>query len=55
MGNREVNYAENDNCVVRSELEIDKSNAAELAGKKVAVPLGTAAHYGKLAEKALNK
>ncbi len=43
-----VSYSENDNCVVRSELEIDKDSAAELAGKKVAVPLGTAAHYGFL-------
>jgi taurine transport system substrate-binding protein len=43
-----VSYADNDNCVVRSELEIDKMNAGELAGKKVAVPLGTAAHYGFL-------
>ena len=43
-----VSYAENDNCVVRSDLEIDKTNAGELAGKKVAVPLGTAAHYGFL-------
>lgn len=43
-----VSYADNDNCVVRSELEIDKENTAELAGKKVAVPLGTAAHYGFL-------
>ncbi|RME17648.1 MAG: taurine ABC transporter substrate-binding protein [Alphaproteobacteria bacterium] len=43
-----VSYADNDNCVVRSELEIDKNNAQELAGKKVAVPLGTAAHYGFL-------
>ncbi len=43
-----VSYADNDNCVVRSELEIDASNAGELAGKKVAVPLGTAAHYGFL-------
>ncbi|MSU89249.1 taurine ABC transporter substrate-binding protein [Rhodobacteraceae bacterium 2CG4] len=43
-----VSYADNDNCVVRSELEIDASNADELAGKKVAVPLGTAAHYGFL-------
>jgi len=43
-----VSYADNDNCVVRSALEIDKSNAGELAGKKVAVPLGTAAHYGFL-------
>ena len=43
-----VSYSENDNCVVNSALEIDKSSAGELAGKKVAVPLGTAAHYGFL-------
>ena len=43
-----VSYADNDNCVVRSDLEIDKTSASELAGKKVAVPLGTAAHYGFL-------
>lgn len=43
-----VSYAENDNCVVASGLEINKDSAAELAGKKVAVPLGTAAHYGFL-------
>ncbi len=47
-----VSYSENDNCVVRSELEIDKDSAGELAGKKVAVPLGTAAHYGFLAQMA---
>ncbi len=43
-----VSYAENDNCVVAAALEIDKDSVAELAGKKVAVPLGTAAHYGFL-------
>ena len=43
-----VSYADNDNCVVASALEIDKDSAGELAGKKVAVPLGTAAHYGFL-------
>ena len=43
-----VSYADNDNCVVAEALEIDKGNAGELAGKKVAVPLGTAAHYGYL-------
>ena len=43
-----VSYADNDNCVVASGLEIDKTSAGELAGKKVAVPLGTAAHYGFL-------
>ncbi len=46
-----VSYSDNDNCVVHSELEIDASNAAaELPGKKVAVPLGTAAHSGFLAQ-----
>ncbi|WP_299613232.1 ABC transporter substrate-binding protein [uncultured Tateyamaria sp.] len=45
-----VSYSENDNCVVASGLEIDKESASELAGKKVAVPLGTAAHYGFLSQ-----
>jgi len=43
-----VSYSDNDNCVVGTNQEIDKTNASELAGKKVAVPLGTAAHYGFL-------
>lgn len=43
-----VSYSENDNCVVASSLEIDKDSTSELEGKKVAVPLGTAAHYGFL-------
>ncbi len=43
-----VSYAENENCVVRSSLEIDKENVKELEGKQVAVPIGTAAHYGFL-------
>lgn len=43
-----VSYSDNDNCVVKADLEIDKNSASELAGKKVAVPLGTAAHYGFL-------
>ena len=43
-----VSYSDNDNCVVRTELEIDAENASELAGRRVAVPLGTAAHYGFL-------
>jgi taurine transport system substrate-binding protein len=33
---------------VRTDLEITKDNAAELAGKKVALPVGSAAHYGFL-------
>ncbi len=43
-----VSYSDNDNCVVHADLEVDKGSASELAGKKVAVPLGTAAHYGFL-------
>lgn len=43
-----VSYSDNDNCVVRADLEIDKDSASELNGKKVAVPLGTAAHFGFL-------
>jgi len=43
-----VSYAENDNCVVAEALEIDKTNAKELEGKKVGIPKGTAAHYGFL-------
>ena len=43
-----VTYDENDNCVVAAIHEIDKSSVAELAGKKVGVPIGTAAHYGFL-------
>ena len=29
-----VSYSDNDNCVVRADLEIDKDSASELAGKK---------------------
>ena len=43
-----VSYSENEGCVVRSSLEIDKSNVKELEGKQVGVPLGTAAHYSFL-------
>ena len=43
-----VSYSDNDNCIINADLEIDKDSASELAGKKVAVPLGTAAHYGFL-------
>ncbi len=43
-----VSYADNDNCVVAAGLEIDAASAGELEGKKVAIPLGTAAHYGFL-------
>lgn len=45
-----VSYSDNDNCVVRAELEITKDNASELEGKEVAVPLGTMAHSGFLTQ-----
>lgn len=39
-----VQYPAND-CVIRNGAEIDKSNATELEGKSVAVPLATMADY----------
>ncbi|WP_323782301.1 ABC transporter substrate-binding protein [Leisingera sp.] len=45
-----VSYSDNDNCVVAEALEIDKTSAGELAGKKVGVPIGTAAHYNFLSQ-----
>ncbi|MEL7214667.1 MAG: ABC transporter substrate-binding protein [Pseudomonadota bacterium] len=47
-----VSYSDNDNCVVATALEIDKMNAGELEGKRVGVPIGTAAHYGFLSQMA---
>ena len=47
-----VSYSENDNCVVDSNLEIDAASAKELEGKKVGVPIGTAAHYNFLSQMA---
>lgn len=38
-------FANNENCVVASQLEIDRDSASELEGKRVALPLGTGAHY----------
>ncbi len=43
-------YSDNNNCVVRSTLEIDSGNAMELKGKQVALPIGTAAHSDFLAQ-----
>nr|WP_232367867.1 ABC transporter substrate-binding protein [Tritonibacter horizontis] len=43
-----VGYSENDNCVVAETLEIDGASAKELEGKRVGVPIGTAAHFGFL-------
>ncbi len=45
-----VSYSDNDNCVVAAKHEIDKDSAKELNGKKVGVPIGTAAHYGFLSQ-----
>lgn len=43
-----VTYDDNDNCVVHASENITAENARDLEGKRVAVPLGTAAHYGML-------
>jgi len=44
-----VSYSENDNCVFSNALGVDETNTAEkLEGKRVAVPLGTAAQYSFL-------
>ncbi len=43
-----LTYDDNDNCVVHASQNITKDNAKELEGKTVAVPIGTAAHYGML-------
>jgi taurine transport system substrate-binding protein len=43
-----VSYSDNDNCVVQKKLGIDKTNASELVGKRVAVPVGTVTQYGFL-------
>lgn len=47
-----VGYSGNDNCVVSDKLDIDKGNAKALEGKKVAVPIGTAAQYDFLKQMA---
>ncbi len=47
-----VGYSGNDNCVVSNQLDIDKTNAKALEGKKVAVPIGTAAQYDFLKQMA---
>lgn len=45
-----VSYAENDNCVARTDLGMTRDNVTDLHGQKVAVPLGTVAHYKMLKE-----
>lgn len=40
-----ASYADNENCVVAAQLEIDKDSVEELEGLRVAVPTGTGAQY----------
>ena len=47
-----ISYADNDNCVVAERHEIDKMSVMEIEGKKVGVPIGTAAHFGFLKQMA---
>lgn len=43
-----VSYPEDDNCILRSDAGIDRANAAELAGKPVAVRPGSVSHFRML-------
>ena len=43
-----VSYAANDNCVIYKKEAIDRANAHELEGRKVAVPINTVTHYKML-------
>ncbi len=43
-----VSYAANDNCVIYKKEAIDRANAHELEGRKVAVPVNTVTHYKML-------
>ncbi|MEM7116893.1 MAG: ABC transporter substrate-binding protein [Chloroflexota bacterium] len=45
-----VSYAENDNCVGRADLGLNRDNVTDLHGQQVAVPIGTVAHYKMLKE-----
>lgn len=47
-----VSYPDNENCVIAAALDIGKDTAADLHGKKVAVPFGTSAYYGFLLQMA---
>jgi taurine transport system substrate-binding protein len=47
-----ISYADNDNCVVAERHEIDKMSVMEIEGKKVGIPIGTAAHFGFLRQMA---
>lgn len=43
-----VSYSDNENCVIRSDLDISAANIRDLVGKKVALPLGTVTHFSFL-------
>lgn len=47
-----ASYSDNDNCVVAARLEIDQDSVGELADARVALPVGTIAHYGFLQQMA---
>lgn len=40
-----VDYAEDDNCIVRADAGIGRDNAAQLAGRKVALQRGSLSHF----------
>ena len=40
-----ASYPENDNCIVRDDTGITQANAVQLAGRKIAIQLGSITHY----------
>lgn len=40
-----ASYPENDNCVVRDDTGITQANAVQLAGRKIAIQVGSITHY----------
>ena len=40
-----ASYPENDNCIVRDDAGITQANAVQLAGRKIAIQVGSITHY----------
>jgi len=40
-----ASYPENDNCIVRNDADITQASAVQLAGRKIAIQVGSITHY----------
>ncbi|MBT8434262.1 MAG: ABC transporter substrate-binding protein [Gammaproteobacteria bacterium] len=40
-----ASYPENDNCILRDDADITRDNAVQLAGRKIAIQVGSITHY----------